>query len=157
MTQSKQNDPIDAALHYQTYIKTYVDEREAAELAAQQEAEQAAEERSIAIQTDVARSSGSGSSELPALLSTIRSNESHGNYSAYSSDGCSDENGTFSCGGAYQLSEQYAAGWAAEAGYPGMSSQAQTWPATTQDKVAIYKFYASNPDGDLWCHWTTYC
>lgn len=99
----------------------------------------------------------SSSGGLPALLVTIRANESGGNYAAYNPTGCSDENGTWSCGGAYQMSEQYAAGWAAEAGYPGQSSQAQTWDPAVQDAVALYKFYATNPDGSMWCSFTEYC
>jgi hypothetical protein len=94
-------------------------------------------------------------SSLPDGLLYIRSQESGGNYTAYNPTGCSDENGTFSCGGAYQLSEQYASAWAAEAGYPGMSSQAQIWPRDVQDAVALYKYERTG--GGLWCDWTDYC
>ena len=101
--------------------------------------------------------SRSARSATPALLLTIKEHESHGDYRAYSATGCSDENGTFSCGGAYQLSEQYATVWAARAGYPHMSNQAQTWPPATQDAVALHLFNSTNPPGYHWCHWTTYC
>lgn len=92
---------------------------------------------------------------LPPLLLLIRDHESGGNYQAFNQTGCSDENGTWSCGGAFQLSEQYAAVWAAEAGFDGMTSQAQTWPPAIQDAVALFKFNATG--GDLWCSWTEYC
>lgn len=103
----------------------------------------------------VAPSQGLGAGDLPPLLLLIRDHESGGNYRAYNPTGCSDENGVWSCGGAFQLSEQYASGWAVEAGFPGMSSQAQTWPRSTQDAVALFKFNAT--DGQLWCAWTDYC
>lgn len=93
-------------------------------------------------------------SGLPAGLLVIRDHESGGDYQAYSATGCSDEHGTWSCGGAYQLSEQYASGWAAAAGYPGMSSQAQTWPPAVQDAVAL-DLYAKDPG--TWCRYTDYC
>ena len=88
---------------------------------------------------------------LPSLLVTIRAHESGGDYTAYNPTGCEG----YGCGGAYQLHAQYAAGWAAEAGYPGLSSQAQTWPPGVQDAVALYKFNATG--GALWCDWADYC
>jgi hypothetical protein len=91
---------------------------------------------------------------LPEGLLFIRDNESDGNYQAFNPDGCSDDHGTWSCGGAYQLSEQYASAWATAAGYPGMSSQAQTWPAAVQDAVALDLF---TKDPGTWCRYTTYC
>lgn len=98
-----------------------------------------------------------GSSSLPALLLKIRSCESgpcdskHFSYTAYNPTGCEG----YGCGGAYQLHAEYASGWAAEAGYPGMSSQAQNWPGAIQDAVALYKFNATG--GALWCDWASYC
>jgi len=90
---------------------------------------------------------------LPALLLTIRANESGGNYQAFNPTGCEG----YGCGGAYQLHAGYASGWAAEAGYPGLPGNAALWDPATQDAVALYKFYATNPDGALWCSWTDYC
>ena len=97
--------------------------------------------------------SQSGSGNLPELLLFIRSHESGGNYSAYNGSGCEG----YGCGGAYQMHARYASGWAASAGYPGMSSNAADWPASTQDAVALWLFYSTNPDGAHWCNWTTYC
>jgi hypothetical protein len=88
---------------------------------------------------------------LPGLLLTIRAHESGGNYSAYNAAGCEG----YGCGGAYQLHAQYASGWAAEAGYSGMSSNAADWPVEVQDAVALYKFNQTN--GGLWCDWVDYC
>lgn len=123
-------------------------ERVAARVAARQAA-RAAEAQAV---TEAPTSNNSGgSSNLPELLLTIRSNESGGNYQAYNPSGCEG----YGCGGAYQLHAKYAAGWAAEAGYGGMSSQAQNWPVHIQDAVALYKFNATG--GDLWCNWTDYC
>lgn len=150
MSSSPHIDPIEAALQFQKHVTEY-------ELPAPPPPPTPSVDERVAQATDSSRSSSRNATALPALLQTIRENESHGNYAAYSPTGCSDSNGTFSCGGAYQLTEQYASGWAAEAGYSGMSSQAQTWPPTTQDAVAKYKFYATNPDGALWCDWTDYC
>lgn len=94
---------------------------------------------------------GLGAGGLPPLLLLIRDHESGGNYQAFNPTGCEG----YGCGGAYQLHAKYAAGWAAEAGYPGMSSQAQTWPPQIQDAVALFKFNATG--GRLWCDWTDYC
>jgi hypothetical protein len=88
---------------------------------------------------------------LPAGLLLIRHHESRGDYTAYNPTGCEG----YGCGGAYQLHAKYAATWAAEAGFDGMSSQAQDWPPATQDAVALYKYNAT--DGRLWCDWTDYC
>lgn len=90
---------------------------------------------------------------LPALLVTIRAHESGGNYQAYNGSGCEG----YGCGGAYQMHARYASEWAARAGFPGMSSNAATWPAAVQDKVALNLFYSTNPDGAHWCNWTSYC
>lgn len=97
-------------------------------------------------------------SAMPALLSVILQHETlDHDYTAFNPTGCSDENGTFSCGGAYQLSAQYASVWAERAGYSGMSSNAATWPPSTQDAVALELFYSTVPDGAHWCVWTDYC
>ena len=90
---------------------------------------------------------------MPALLQAIRSHESGGNYSAYNASGCEG----YGCGGAYQLHAAYASEWAARAGYPGLSGQAQTWAPATQDAVALHLFYSTNPDGAHWCSWVLYC
>jgi hypothetical protein len=90
---------------------------------------------------------------LPSLLVTIRANESGGNYAAYNASGCEG----YGCGGAYQLHARYASEWAARSGYPGMSSAAQTWDPAVQDAVALDLFYASNPDGAMWCSFAEYC
>lgn len=103
--------------------------------------------------TDVGTQSGGGSSDLPALLLTIRANESGGNYSAYNASGCEG----YGCGGAFQLHARYASSWASSAGYLGLSGQAQTWDPATQDAVALWLFYSTNPDGSHWCDWTDYC
>jgi hypothetical protein len=95
---------------------------------------------------------------MPALLSTILDNETSGrDYTAFNPTGCSDENGTFSCGGAYQLSAQYATVWGQRAGYPHLPANAATWPPATQDAVAIKLYYSTTPDGAHWCDWTDYC
>lgn len=102
--------------------------------------------------------SRSARSALPPLLSVILQHETQDHdYMAYNPTGCSDENGTFSCGGAYQLSAQYASVWAERAGYSGLSSNAATWPPSTQDAVALELFYSTVPDGAHWCDWTDYC
>lgn len=93
------------------------------------------------------------SSGMPSLLLLIRSHESGGNYSAYNASGCEG----YGCGGAYQLHAKYAATWAARAGYPGLSGQAQNWSPAIQDAVALKLFYSTNPDGAHWCNWTDYC
>lgn len=95
------------------------------------------------------RESLGGSSDLPALLSTIRSNESGGNYQAYNPSGCLG-----GCYGAYQLTGEYMDDWAIEAGYPNYA-YAGIWPAAVQDAVARYKF--DQTGGSLWCDWTDYC
>lgn len=92
---------------------------------------------------------------VPALLQVIIDHESGGNYRAYNPTGCSDQNGTWSCGGKYQLSSQYAAGWAANNGYPGQSSNAAEWAPEVQDAVALALFHKTN--GGLWCNYTSYC
>lgn len=95
------------------------------------------------------------SGTVPALLQIIIDHESGGNYRAYNPTGCSDENGTWSCGGKYQLSSQFAAGWAANNGYPGQSSNAAEWAPEVQDAVALALFNKTN--GGLWCNYTSYC
>lgn len=93
--------------------------------------------------------------DFPALMITISNHESGGNYRAYNPTGCSDGNGTFSCGGRWQLSAQYASVWAERAGFNNMSSNAETWAPEIQDAVALYLFNETN--GGLWCDYTTYC
>lgn len=88
---------------------------------------------------------------LPSLLLTIRANESGGDYTAFNPTGCEGAG----CGGAYQLHAGYASEWAAEAGYPGMPSNAALWPPEIQDAVALYKF--NQTGGGLWCDWVDYC
>jgi hypothetical protein len=127
---------------------------EAERVIAAEEASRAATEAAPPSQSSGGSTTQTGSSGgLPSLLLTIRSNESGGNYQAYNSTGCEG----YGCGGAYQMHVQYAAGWAAEAGYPGMSSNAAEWSPEIQDAVALYKFYATNPEGALWCSWASYC
>ena len=92
-------------------------------------------------------------SALPPLLLTIRDHESHGSYTAYSPTGCDGA----PCGGAYQLHSWYASEWAARAGYPGMSSNAATWPPATHDAVALHLFHSTPTPGSHWCDWTDYC
>jgi len=92
---------------------------------------------------------------LPYLMQVINDHESGGNYKAYNPTGCSDKNGTFSCGGRWQLSEQYASGWAAAAGFPGQSSHAETWAPAIQDAVALDLYKKTG--GSLWCNYTSYC
>jgi hypothetical protein len=131
--------------------------RQAERAAAREEAaEQAAQEESTSVVASSGDGTNSGSDKsgtLPDLLLFIRSHESGGNYGAYNASGCEG----YGCGGAYQLHAAYAAEWAARAGYPGLSGQAQTWPAATQDAVALHLFYSTNPDGAHWCNWTDYC
>ena len=104
---------------------------------------------------DATRASTAGSvrSALPPLLVTIRAHESGGDYTAVNSTGCDGQ----PCGGAYQLHSSYASTWAARAGYPGLSSNAATWPASTQDAVALYLYNSTNPAGWHWCQFTSYC
>jgi hypothetical protein len=99
---------------------------------------------------DISRGSRSA---MPALLELIKLNESHGNYTAVNPTGC---DGAL-CGGAYQLHSWYASTWAAQAGYPHMSSDASTWPPAIQDAVARYLFFSTDPPGYHWCQWTSYC
>ena len=106
-------------------------------------------EREISI-TAPSRSSRSA---MPALLATIRHHESRGDYTAVNPSGCEG----YGCGGAYQLHMRYASTWAARAGYPGLSSNAATWPPATQDAVALYLFNSTTPPGYHWCRWTDYC
>jgi len=150
-TAGASTDPLESALDY-------VEQMEITAEASEVQAEAEALERQQAIdrasresdrQPTITQSQSSGS--LPPLLLTIRSNESGGNYSAYNASGCEG----YGCGGAYQLHANYASGWASEAGYPNMSSQAQNWPPDIQDAVALYKFNATN--GGLWCDWADYC
>jgi hypothetical protein len=126
-------------------------ERQAAR-AAEREAEAEAATRAATRESSGGATSQSGGS-LPELLLFIRSQESGGNYSAYNGSGCEG----YGCGGAYQLHAKYASGWASSAGYPGLSSNAADWPASTQDSVAKWLFYSTNPDGAHWCDWTDYC
>jgi hypothetical protein len=114
-------------------------------------AEQA--EATTSVSTSGGGASNTTADGLPPLLQTIRSHESGGNYSAYNAGGCEG----YGCGGAYQLHAAYASEWAARAGYPGLSGQAQTWAPATQDAVALHLFYSTNPDGAHWCNWTDYC
>ena len=86
---------------------------------------------------------------LPALLITIRANESGGDYHAYNPTGCLG-----GCYGAYQLTGEYMDDWAREAGYPGYAYPG-FWPPVIQDAVALYKF--NQTGGALWCDWTDYC
>lgn len=99
----------------------------------------------------VAPSQGLDAGDLPPLLLLIRDHESGGDYQAFNPTGCEG----YGCGGAFQLHARYAATWAAEAGFDGLSSQAQTWPPAIQDAVALFKFNATG--GRLWCDWTEYC
>lgn len=93
--------------------------------------------------------------ELPYILTVISDHESHGIYTAYNPTGCSDEYGVWSCGGRWQLSEQYASTWAANAGFPGQSSHAETWDPSVQDAVALDLY---NKNGSyMWCHYAWYC
>jgi membrane protein involved in colicin uptake len=128
-------------------------EAEAAAAAAEREAEAEAATQAATRESSGGATSQSGSSNLPELLLTIRSHESGGSYSAYNGSGCEG----YGCGGAYQLHAKYASGWAASAGYSGMSSNAADWSPEVQDKVALWLFYSTNPDGAHWCNWTTYC
>jgi hypothetical protein len=128
-------------------------EERQAERAAAREAAEAAQEESTSVVASGGDTRNTTTNGLPPLLQTIRSHESGGNYSAYNASGCEG----YGCGGAYQLHAAYASEWAARAGYPGLSGQAQTWPAATQDAVALHLFYSTNPDGAHWCNWTTYC
>jgi len=96
---------------------------------------------------------GSSRSALPTLLDTIKHHESRGDYTAVNPSGCEG----YGCGGAYQLHMRYASTWAARAGYPGLSSNAATWPPATQDAVALYLFNSTTPPGSHWCNWTDYC
>jgi hypothetical protein len=152
MSQPQQNDPFEAALAYQQHLTEYIEETERIETAI--------DERTLDAQV-VSRTNrnATGATSLPSLLLTIRSEESGGgvpgayNYSAYNASGCEG----WGCGGAYQLHAQYASGWAANAGYSGLGSNAAVWPAPVQDAVALNLFYSTNPDGAHWCNWTDYC
>lgn len=97
--------------------------------------------------------------DLPPIMQIIDDHESTSNgpdqYYAYNPTGCSDQNGTWSCGGRWQLSQQYASTWAANAGFPGMSPNAETWPPGIQDAVAMDLFEKTG--GSLWCNYTDYC
>lgn len=96
--------------------------------------------------------------ELPYIMQIIDDHESGDGpeqYRAYNPTGCSDDNGTWSCGGRWQLSQQYASGWAANAGFPGQSSNAETWDPAIQDAVALDLFEKTG--GSLWCNYTDYC
>jgi len=115
------------------------------------EAEAEAATQAATRETSGGATSQSGSSNLPELLLVIRSHESGGNYQAYNDSGSEG----YGCGGAYQLHANYASGWAAEAGYSGMSPNAAEWSPEIQDAVALYKFNQTN--GGLWCDWTDYC
>jgi hypothetical protein len=122
-----------------------------AERAAEREAEAEAATRAATRESSGGNSQSGGS--LPELLLFIRSHESGGNYSAYNGSGCEG----YGCGGAYQLHARYASSWASSAGYPGLSSNAANWSPSTQDAVAKWLFYSTNPDGAHWCNWTDYC
>jgi hypothetical protein len=76
---------------------------------------------------------------LPPLLATIRAHESGGF-------------------GAYQFHGRYMGAWATRYGHPEVArTPATQWSPTVQDDVALGLFYSTNPDGDHWCRWTTYC
>ncbi len=126
-------DPLDQALEYHDYMSSRADMAERA--------------------NSITAPSRSVRSALPPLLLTIRANESGGDYLAVNSMGCDGQ----LCGGAYQLHSSYASQWAADAGYPSMSSNAATWPPATQDAVALYLFNSTNPSGWHWCQFTSYC
>lgn len=136
-------DPLTSALEYHEHMASSRDMAE----------------RSISITRDTGRGAtrssvaGGERSALPPLLLSIRAHESGGDYTAVSSTGC---NGA-PCGGAYQLHSWYASEWAARAGYPGMSSNAATWPPATQDAVALHLYYSTSTPGWHWCQFTTYC
>jgi hypothetical protein len=138
------SDPIQEALIYHQTMGRIVNEQ----------AEQAQNER-LEAAGDVSRSTRTplGAGDLPPLLALIRSNESGGDYTAYNPTGCEG----YGCGGAYQMHARYASTWADRAGYPGLGGAAQTWAPATQDAVALYLFYSTNPDGAHWCNWATYC
>jgi hypothetical protein len=144
-------DPLTMALTYQQRLDRFV-ERQEAKAEARREARQERRERaSDGFSRGKGRTAPVG--DLPALLALIRDHESGGNYSAYNASGCEG----YGCGGAYQLHAAYAPTWAARAGYPGMGSNAATWPAAIQDAVALNLFHSTNPDGAHWCNWTEYC
>lgn len=157
MTQShQQSDPIDAALKYQDHMSAYVDkieEAEAEEAAAQQAELEAQQQEDRALEAvTVSRST----TRLPALLITIRANESGGNYTAVNNDPDACEG--YGCYGAYQMHGEYMGDWAARYGHPEVvGTPANQWPASTQDDVALGLFYSTNPDGAHWCDWTDYC
>ena len=133
--------PLDAALDYVDTMGTVVEK-------ANTPPPEPDPER-VADETVTARSSA----RLPALLLTIRAHESGGNYAAYNGAGCEG----YGCGGAYQMHARYASTWAQRAGFAGLPSNAATWPAATQDAVALDLFYSTNPAGSHWCDWTEYC
>lgn len=127
-------DPVTQALEYHSNMTSV--------------AERAADAVSISRHSD-----RSERSATPALLELIKQHESNGNYRAVNPTGCEGQ----PCGGAYQLHSQYASSWAAQAGYPGLSPRAETWPASTQDAVALHLFLSTDPHGAHWCNWTDYC
>jgi hypothetical protein len=133
-------DPLEAALEYHDTMGTVAEKSNTPPAPDQERVEDA---------TAVAR----GNRSLPPLLALIRSHESGGNYQAYNPGGCEG----YGCGGAYQLHARYASTWAQRAGFTGLPSNAATWPAATQDAVALDLFYSTTPAGSHWCRWTTYC
>jgi hypothetical protein len=138
---SVMSDPLEEAIEYHRTMTTMVEE-------------QAQDERLADAET-VSRDGRTPlpTGDLPPLLAFIRSNESGGDYAAYNPTGCEG----WGCGGAFQLHAQYASTWAASAGNPGLGSNAAAWAPATQDRVAVWLFYSTNPDGAHWCAWTDYC
>jgi hypothetical protein len=152
------DDPLKSALNYHAYLDKYVERFEAKEVR-QQERREARQQQALEERTEAAESSArstrtpASTGGLPSLLALIRSNESGGNYAAYNPTGCEG----YGCGGAYQMHARYASIWGEQAGYSGLSSNAATWSPSTQDAVALYLYYSTNPDGAHWCNWTDYC
>lgn len=126
-------DPLSAAIDYHEHVTSRAD----------------VAERVISITAP----SRSARSATPALLLTIKHHESRGNYQAVNPTGCDG----LPCGGAYQLHISYASQWAADAGYPGLSPRAETWPPATQDAVALHLYWSTATPGYHWCRWTDYC
>jgi hypothetical protein len=129
-------------------------ERQAAREAERETADEKADAQSTETSTQQTQTTPSSSGGLPALLLTIRANESGGNYAAYNGTGCEG----YGCGGAYQLHLAYADDWAVRYGVgEWASTPPQQWPAEVQDTVALGLFYSTNPDGQVWCAWASYC
>lgn len=137
VTSGGSSDPLDAALDFHRHMQVVVHHQQQQEIAREQ----------------LVVAASRGAERMPALLLIIRAEESGGNYAAFNPSGCEN----YGCGGAYQLHALYASVWAERAGYPHLSSQAQQWPASVQDEVALELFYSTNPDGAHWCLWVDYC